>query len=88
MEPSPMNVNVDLPPDLAEFVREQTSEYGDASAAGYIQRLVSEARRAKERDRLVGLLIEGVQSPMDDLTDADWAEIRALAGKAQATPTE
>lgn len=88
MEPSGMNVNVDLPPDLAEFVREEAVAYGDAGAEAFIQRLVSDALRAKEKDRLVGLLLEGIGSPMSDITADDWDELRALAVGGQVTPSE
>jgi antitoxin ParD1/3/4 len=85
MEPSPMTVSVDLPPDLAEFVREQVLHGASATPEQLIEAALRQVKRSAD-EGLQTLLREGMDSgPPVEVTPAFWAERkRVLEGSAGA----
>jgi antitoxin ParD1/3/4 len=67
-------MTISLPEPLKQFVEQQVSAGGYASAEEYIGALV-EAERA--RARLEELIVEGLESgPATEMTAQDWEDIR------------
>jgi Arc/MetJ-type ribon-helix-helix transcriptional regulator len=58
------------------FVDVQVAAGGFASASAYIGRLIEQAERMKERDRINGLLQEGLKSKASEMTGEDWEDLR------------
>lgn len=56
----------------------------DGNVSAYICGLVRRDQQAQRRERLRGLLEEGLGSgPATPDTDADWTELREIAGGVQ-----
>ena len=66
-------MTISLPEPLKQFVEQQVSAGGYASAEEYIGALL-EAER--ERARIEELILEGVESPATEMTAEDWEDIR------------
>ena len=67
-------MTISLPEPLKQFIEQQVSAGGYASAEEYIGALV-EAERA--RARLEELIVEGLESgPATEMTAEDWEDIR------------
>lgn len=67
-------MTISLPEPLKQFVEQQVSAGGYASAEEYIGALV-EAKRA--RAQLEVLIVEGLESgPATEMTQRDWEDIR------------
>ena len=81
-------IQVILTDDLRLFVEEQVTAGGFGTPDVYVQNLLESERRRKAKAELEKLLLEGVEGPMSEMTDADWAEIRRkgyehLKGRAE-----
>lgn len=67
-------MTISLPEPLKQFIEQQVSAGGYASAEEYIGALV-EAERA--RARIEELIVEGLESgPATEMTAEDWEDIR------------
>jgi antitoxin ParD1/3/4 len=67
-------MTISLPEPLKQFIEQQVSAGGYASAEEYIGALV-EAER--ERARIEELIVEGLESgPATEMTAEDWEDIR------------
>ena len=60
---------VSLPETLKVFVDDQVGARGYATSSEYVRELI---RRDRDRQRLRGLLLEGVASPGAAVADADY----------------
>jgi hypothetical protein len=58
------------------FVERQVASGEFATPEVYVQSLLESERRRKAMAELEALLLEGVESPMSEMTQADWDEIR------------
>jgi antitoxin ParD1/3/4 len=78
-------VNVPLSDDLREFVEAEVAAGGYESPSSYIQDLIRAAEKRKAEARLETLLLEGLNSPTEEVTDEFWdtfrAELRARPAK-------
>jgi len=75
-------MNIALPDELKEYVRERIGNGGYSSVSEYVRELIrndrrEQARRLLEREVLKGLR-SGESAPM---SKAEWAEIRAEVTK-------
>jgi antitoxin ParD1/3/4 len=69
-------MNISLPETLKQFVEEQVSQGGYSTASEYLRELIREAQRRKQRELLEAKLLEGLQSPTSEMSDADWTRLR------------
>ena len=62
-------MNISLPETLKSFVDEQVSTRGYSTSSEYVRELI---RKDQDRQRLRGLLLEGVASAQAVTADADY----------------
>lgn len=62
-------MNVSLPESLKEFVDLRVAGAGYGTASEYVRELI---RRDQDRERLRGLLLQGMQSPVTGEAGADY----------------
>ena len=72
-------MNISLPDEMKAFIEAQMSQDGYASASEYLRTLVREAQKRKARQELEAKLLEGLQSPVSEMTDEDWKSMRREA---------
>ena len=87
MDPMAINISVDLPPDLAEFVREEVLHGAYATPAQLIEAALRQAKRNADAG-LQTLLQEGFDSgPPIEVTPAFWDKrLRVLEDAAGTIP--
>ncbi len=73
-------MKVALPNSLTSFVDDQVTTRGYASSSEYVRDLI---RKDRDRQRLRGLLLEGVESPPTGIISTDSA-----AGFTKSTKSE
>jgi len=61
-------MNISLPDSLKAFVDEQVSQRGFGTSSEYLRELI---RKDQDRVRLRSLLLDGANSPVDGLVDAE-----------------
>jgi antitoxin ParD1/3/4 len=71
------SINITLPESLMLFVEEQVQSRGCSDASEYLRTLILEEQRREARADLEQKLLEGLESPASEMTDDDWAELRA-----------
>ena len=69
-------MNISLPDEMKAFVEAQMAAEGYASASEYLRNLIHDAQKRLARQALDAKLVEGLESPASELTDADWAALR------------
>ena len=70
-------ITISLPESMWGFIDEQVAQGGYGTASDYLRALVREDQKRKARERLEGLLLEGLESgPATEMTDDDWQEMR------------
>ncbi len=70
-------MNIALPDAMKQFVREQVESGGYSTASEYVRELIRADQRAKARQRLDALLLEGLESgPATPITKQDWDDLR------------
>jgi antitoxin ParD1/3/4 len=72
-------MNISLPEPLRSFVDTQIASGRYSSASEYMRELIREDEKRKAADRLETLLLEGLGSEAQELTNDDWRAIRAEA---------
>jgi antitoxin ParD1/3/4 len=70
------SMNISLPEPLRQFVEEQVETGGYGTASEYVRGLLREAQKLKAQERLEELLLEGLSTPVSEMTGQDWQEIR------------
>lgn len=69
------SMNVSLPESLKEYVRQRAEEGDFASPSEYIRCLIREDKERRARERLEGLLLEGLSSGQPrEVDDAYWQD--------------
>lgn len=77
-------MTISLPTELREFVEQQVSSRGLASASDYLQELVNQEQQAveaherlsKNKARLEELLLEGLDSGQPEDATMEWWEVK------------
>ncbi len=69
-------MNISLPDEMKAFVEAQMAADGYASASEYLRALIRDDQRRRAKQALEAKLLEGLQSPASEMTDADWAGLR------------
>ena len=73
-------ITISLPDPLKAFIDAQVAKGSFGSPSEYLQQLVQEARKREAYDDwLEERLLEGLNSPVSEMTAADWQELRDLA---------
>lgn len=72
-------MNISLPDDLKAFVDEQVGSRGYTSSSEYMRELI---RRERDCDKLRGLLVEGLESPLSGVV-ADTAYFDGLRARVR-----
>ena len=84
-----MTVNVSLSDDERKFVETQATAGGFESPSSYIQELIRAEQKRIAEERLETLLLEGLNSPSEEVTSESWdtfrAELRARPAKDVAS---
>jgi antitoxin ParD1/3/4 len=70
------SMNISLPETLRTFVDEQVQTGGYGTASEYLRELIRAAQKQKAQEHLETLLLEGLQSPVSEMTAEDWKDIR------------
>jgi antitoxin ParD1/3/4 len=61
---------------MKAFIEAEIAREGFASASEYLRALIREAQKRKAKQELEAKLLDGLQSPAREMTDADWAFLR------------
>jgi antitoxin ParD1/3/4 len=69
-------MNISLPEALKRFVDEQVAGGRYGTSSEFVRDLI---RREQDRERLRGLLLEGLESPAEPVDDDYFAELHRLA---------
>jgi antitoxin ParD1/3/4 len=85
------SMNISLPEPLKQFVDGQISTGRYSTASEYVRELIRADEKRKAEEQLEALLLEGLNSPETELTDADWQALRRdalarLQARAKASP--
>ena len=72
------SMNVALPESMKEFVLEQVAAGGYNTASEYVRELIRADQKRKAKQRLDGLLLEGLNSGTPTpLGKTEWDELKA-----------
>jgi len=69
-------MNISVPDEMKAFVEAQMAQEGYASASEYLRALIRDAQKRQAKQELEAKLLEGLQSPVSEMTDADWSTLR------------
>ena len=78
------SMNVSLPRSMRRWVADRVSEDGYGTASAYFRELVRDDQRERARLEVEKSLVEALAGPSSEMTDADWADLRRRARKADA----
>lgn len=84
-------MNVALPPEMKDFVRDAVDAGGYSSVSEYIRDLIRQEQKRQAETKLATLLLEGLDSgPMSEVSNQDWDRLRdrlkaRLAGQNKST---
>ena len=68
-------LQVTLPDSLKEFAESQASLGGYGSIDDYLQAILRAMQKRAAWDNLEPLILDGLQSPVREMTTQDWAEL-------------
>jgi antitoxin ParD1/3/4 len=78
-------MNIALPENMKQFVREQVAKGGYSSVSEYIRELIRTDEKEKARSALESEILNGLRSgDSTPMTDQDWREIRGEVRKRHA----
>ncbi len=72
-------MDISLPDEMKAFIEARVAEDGFASASEYLRTLIRDAQKRKARKELEAKLLEGLQSPVSEMTAEDWQSMRREA---------
>lgn len=76
------SMNVSLPTEQKDYVREQAAATGCSTPSEYIRRLIHADQKAHEHEALELKILEGLDSPARKMTTKEWSKLRQnLRGK-------
>jgi len=73
------SMNISLPDTLKQFVDGQIAQGRYSSASEYVRELIRADEKRKAAEQLEVKLLEGLNSPENDLAPEDWSAIRKEA---------
>lgn len=71
------SMTVSLPAMQKDYVKRQATATGCSTPSEYIRRLIHADAKAHEQATLERLILEGLDSPTEAMTEDDWAKLRA-----------
>jgi len=71
------SMTVSLPATQKDYVKEQATASGCSTPSEYIRRLIHADQKAREQEDLERKILEGLDSPVRQMTAADWKDLRA-----------
>jgi antitoxin ParD1/3/4 len=69
-------MTISIPDSIKELVDQEVASGTFPTAEEYIRALVEADQKQKALDRLEAQLIEGLDSPVSEMTQQDWDDIR------------
>ena len=85
-DPTLTSMTVSLPAMQKEYVKRQATATGCSTPSEYIRRLIHADQKAQEKAHLERLVLEGLESPAEEMTDEDWAALRASVRRKKRPP--
>jgi antitoxin ParD1/3/4 len=70
------SMTVSLPAGQKAWVKAQAAATGCSTPSEYVRRLIHADQRARAQEELEQKLIEGLDSPVREMTPAAWREFR------------
>ena len=70
------SIHVSVPPLLKEFVDGRVASGGFGSTSDYVRSLIRADQKEHARDQLEARLLRALDSPSEEMTPGDWADIR------------
>jgi antitoxin ParD1/3/4 len=65
-------LSITIPDALALFAQKQAVREGYGTVSDYLGSVLSEMQKRQARQELEAKLLEGLQSPLVEMTDGDW----------------
>jgi antitoxin ParD1/3/4 len=69
-------MTISIPDSVKELVDQEVASGAFPSAEDYIRALVEADQKRKAQDNFEALINEGLDSPLSEMTDQDWNDIR------------
>jgi antitoxin ParD1/3/4 len=69
-------MTISIPDSVKELVDQEVASGAFPSAEDYIRALVEADQKRKAQDHFEALIDEGLDSPLSEMTDQDWDDIR------------
>ena len=78
------SMTVSLPAKQKAYVKARASATGCSTPSEYIRRLIHADQQAREQEALERRVLEGLDSPAREMTDAEWEGLRQALRKKVA----
>ncbi|MUG98235.1 type II toxin-antitoxin system ParD family antitoxin [Scytonema sp. UIC 10036] len=72
-----MNINIDIPDKMRVYVEAQVMAGAYNSIGEYFLDLVQQDQKRKAQEKLEALLLEGINSPGQEVTPEYWRSLRS-----------
>ena len=69
-------MTISIPDSVKELVDQEVASGAFPTAEDYIRALVEADQKRKAQDHFEALIDEGLDSPLSEMTDQDWDDIR------------
>jgi antitoxin ParD1/3/4 len=69
-------MTISIPDSVKELVDQEVASGAFPTAEDYIRALVEADQKRKAQDHFEALIEEGLDSPVSEMTDQDWDDIR------------
>lgn len=69
-------MTISIPDSVKELVDQEVASGAFPTAEDYISALVEADQKRKAQDRFEELILEGLDSPLSEMTAQDWDDIR------------
>jgi antitoxin ParD1/3/4 len=73
-----MNINIDIPDKLRVYVEAQVMTGAYNSIGEYFLDLVQQDQKRKAQEKLEALLLEGINSPGQEVTPEYWQNLHSM----------
>jgi antitoxin ParD1/3/4 len=73
-----MNIDIDIPDEVRVYVEAQVMAGAYGSIGEYFLDLVQQDQKRKAQDKLEALLLEGINSPGQEVTPEYWLSLRSI----------
>ena len=70
-------MTISIPDSVKELVDQEVASDAFPSAGDYIQALVEADQKRKAQDHFEALINEGLDSPLSEMTQQDWEDLRS-----------